>query len=89
MLFYVGGTSNNPEAPDFSLWGNLLTDLGRTKAYSGNSEIISALLYSISQIILGILFIPAAIVLPYYFNDSKLDKWLSYIGSFCLSVVEF
>ena len=85
-LFYAGGTSTNPGAPGYSLWANFFGDLGRTKAYSGKSNTVSSLLYSISQIMLGILFIPAAIVLPYYFKDSKFDKWLSYIGSFCLTV---
>lgn len=86
MLFYAGGTSTNPGAPGYSLWANFIGDLGRTKAYSGKSNTVSSLLYSISQIILGILFIPAAIILPYYFKDTKFDKWLSYIGSFCLSI---
>ena len=77
MLFYAGGTSTNPGAPGYSLWANFIGDLGRTKAYSGKSNTVSSLLYSISQIILGILFIPAAIILPYYFKDTKFDKWLS------------
>ena len=88
MLFYAGGTSTNPGAPGFSLWANFIGDLGRTKAYSGKSNTISSLIYSISQIMLGIIFIPAAIVLPYFFKeDTKFDKWLSYIGSFCVSIV--
>ncbi len=86
MIFYAGATSTNPGAPGFSLWANFITDLGRNKSFSGRSNITSSLLYSISQIILGLLFIPAAIILPYYFKDTKFDKWLSYIGSFCLSV---
>jgi hypothetical protein len=85
MLFYTGGTSTNPGAPGYSLWGNSIGDLGRTKAYSGNSNTVSFVLYSIRQITLGILFIPAVLVLPYYFNDTNDEKWLSYIGAFCLS----
>ena len=86
MLFYAGGTSTNPGAPGYSLWANFIGDLGRTKAYSGESNIISSLIYSISQIMLGILFIAVAIVLPYFFTDTKFDKWLSYIGSFFLTI---
>jgi len=86
MLFYTGGTSTNSGAPGFSLWANSISDLGRTKAFSGKSNTASSLLYSISQIIFGIFFVPAAIILPYYFKDTKFDKWLSYVGSFCLSV---
>lgn len=86
MFFYAGGTSKNPGNPGYSLWANFIDDLGRTKAYSGKNNIISSLLYSISQIMLGILFIPAALILPYFFKDTKFDKWLSYIGSFCLGV---
>ena len=88
MLFYAGGTSTNPGAPGFSLWGNLIIDLGRTKAYSGKSNTVSSLIYSISLIMFGILIVPAAIVIPYFFKeDTKFDKWLSYIGSFFLIIV--
>ena len=84
MLFYAGGTSTNPGAPGFSLWANFIGDLGRTKAYSGKSNTVSSLIYNISQIMFGIILILAAMVLPYFFKeDTKFDKWLSYIGSFC------
>ena len=86
MLFYPGGTSINPGAPGYSLWANFIGDLGRTKAYSGMSNTVSSLIYSISQIMLGIIFIPLAIILPYFFTDTKFDKWLSYIGSFFLII---
>lgn len=86
MLFYAGGTLGNPGAPGYSLWVNFIGDLGRTTAYSGNSNTVSSLIYSTSQIILGIIFIPSGIVLPYFFTDSKFDKWLSYIGSFFLTI---
>lgn len=86
MLFYAGGTSTNPGAPGYSLWANFIGDLGRTEAYSGESNTISSLIYSISQILLGIIFILAAIVMPYFFTDTKFDKWLSYIGSFFLTI---
>jgi len=87
ILFYAGGTSTNPGASGYSLWANSIGDLGRTKAYSGESNTVSFIIYSISQIMLGIIFIPAAILLPYFFKeDTKFDKWLSYIGSFCLSI---
>ena len=86
MLFYTGGTSTNPGAPGYSLWANFIGDLGRTKAYSGKSNTVSSQIYSISQIMLGIIFIPAPILLPYFFKeDTKFDKWLSYIGSYCVS----
>ena len=88
MLFYAGGTSSNPGASGYSLWANSIADLGRTKAYSGKSNTVSSLIYSISQIMLGIIFIPAPILLPYFFKeDTKFDKWLSYIGSFCVSIL--
>ena len=62
MLFYAGGTSTNPGAPGYSLWANFIGDLGRTKAYSGKSNTVSSLIYSISQIILSMIFIIIAFV---------------------------
>ena len=86
VSFYAGGTSTNPGAPGYSLWANFIGDLGRTKAYSGKSNTVSSLIYSISQIILSMIFIIIAFVLPYFFTDTKFDKWLSYIGSFFMII---
>ena len=87
MLFYAGGTSTNPEAPGYSLWANSFVDLGRTKAYSGKSNTVSSLIYSIGQIMLGMIFILVAIAIPYFFTNTKFDKSLSYIGSFFFIIV--
>jgi hypothetical membrane protein len=82
MLFYAGGTGDNPNIKGYSFWKNSLSDLGRTVAYSGQTNIISMIIFTITLSLWGFSLIPFFSVLPNYANEDSIDKKLSYIGSF-------
>lgn len=82
MLLYQGGTINNPNISGYSFFHNFLSDLGRYKAWSGKTNIISLVIFTISYSIFSISFLIYFIIMPYFFNEKKLEKYLSIIGSF-------
>lgn len=81
MLFYQGGTITNPNIPGYSFFHNFFSDLGRTKAWSGKSNVISYVIFTITLTIFGISFLLYFITMPYFFVERKLEKYLSIIGS--------
>ena len=58
MLFYTGGTADNPNIDGYSFWGNTISDSGRTISYSGKSNTISMILLSTALILFAITTIP-------------------------------
>ena len=58
MIFYPGGTFSDPNTNGYSFFGNLFSDLGRYIAHSGESNLISCLMYNSSLFIMGVLLIP-------------------------------
>jgi len=83
MLFYTGGTADNPNIDGYSFWGNTISDSGRTTAYSGKSNTISMILLSTALILFAITTIPFFLALRYFFIEVKIEKKLSTIGSIC------
>lgn len=81
MLFYTGGSSVDHNSEGYSIAYNLLSDLGRTVAYSGNSNIISSLIYNISLLSMGCLLIPFFIAMPKFLRLDSDTKWFSIPGS--------
>ncbi len=81
MLFYAGGTAENPNIQGYSFWGNTLSDSGRTIAYSGKINTTSMILFSIALSLWAISIIPFFIALRTLFNEGNLEKNLSTIGS--------
>ena len=81
MFFYPGGTFDNPNTAKYSFWRNLFSDLGRTIAYSGKSNLISFLIYNISLFLLGLLLIPYFIGMFYYFQEAEIGKGFIKAGS--------
>ncbi|TFG03201.1 MAG: hypothetical protein EU539_12495 [Promethearchaeota archaeon] len=81
MLFYAGGTYNNPSNQGYSFWENSLSDLGRTVAYSGKENTISLILFSFTLFLWGFSLIPFFMILPKLFIENDLEKKLSIIGS--------
>jgi len=81
MLFYAGGTYINPDAPGYSFWANYLSDIGRSKAYSGKDNTVSMILYSIALSFWAVSFIPFFLALRSLFTEGKLERILSTIGS--------
>ena len=81
MLFYAGGTEDNPNIAGYSFWGNSLSDLGRTVAYSGQTNTISMIIFSITLTIWAISIIPFFIVLPNLSEEGTVEKKLSLVGT--------
>lgn len=81
MIFYTGGTDSNHLSPGYSFWENLLSDLGRIYAYSGQLNIISSTLYNISLFMMGAFLVPYFLVVPSYFKGLKEARWFSIAGS--------
>ncbi|MFX0065447.1 MAG: DUF998 domain-containing protein [Candidatus Hermodarchaeota archaeon] len=81
MLFYAGGTVDDPTAPGFSLWTSFLSDLGRLTAYSGLPNLVSALLFNVSLFLMGAFLIPYFLAVPYFFRGLREARWFSIAGS--------
>ncbi len=81
MLFYAGGSLNNPEAQGYSFWTNFLSDLGRTRSYSGKPNTISSILFTIAYLLFAILLIPFLLAVPHFFDGNQREKRLSKLGS--------
>ncbi|MFX0106013.1 MAG: hypothetical protein ACFE75_11045, partial [Candidatus Hodarchaeota archaeon] len=81
MLFYPGGTFSDPNTVGYSMFLNLFSDLGRYIAHSGESNLISFLIYNISLFLMGVLFIPYFIAFPHFFIEKGKGRGYSIVGS--------
>ena len=81
MFFYTGGTGSNPSSPGYAFFENLLSDLGRLYAYSGQFNLESCVIYNISLFLMGALLIPYFIAVPNFFKGLKEAKWFCIAGS--------
>ena len=57
MMFYTGGNINNPDYDGYSFIRNFFSDLGRRYSLSGESNLISCVLFNSSLTIVGLTFI--------------------------------
>jgi hypothetical protein len=96
MFFYAGGTYLDPNVPGYSFFSNFISDIGRIVAYSGESNFIAFLFFSIAFFIVGVSLIPAFIAFPGFFKNNRNLKLISIIGSvfgiftaFCFSGITF
>ena len=81
MIFYPGGTFSDPNTVGYSFFRNLFSDLGRFTAHSGDSNLVSFVMYNISLFLLGVLLIPNFFAFPYIFSEKEEGKGYSKIGS--------
>jgi len=81
MFFYPGGTFSDPNTVGYSFFRNLFSDLGRYTAHSGESNLISFLIYNISLFLMGVLFIPYFVAFPRFFIEKGMGKGYSIAGS--------
>ena len=86
MIFYAGGTRDNPALLGYSFWGNTISDSGRTIAWSGVINITSMVFLSTALIVFAIFFIPFYLILSKLFSEGKIEKYASKIG-FVLGVI--
>lgn len=96
MLFYAGGTYIDPNSPGYSFFLNFFSDIGRTIAHSGDSNLIAYILFSIAFFSVGITLIPSFLAFPKFFSGTKIIKWISIFGTvlgiltaFCFSGITF
>ncbi|MHA1488293.1 MAG: hypothetical protein ACTSRI_01405 [Promethearchaeota archaeon] len=81
MIFFGGGTRDDPTLPGYTFWFNTFSDLGRLVAYNGFLNITSMVLFSIAYFIIAITFIPFYLVFPDIFPEDSIEKKLTKIGS--------
>ena len=80
MIFYAGGTRDNPALIGYSFWGNTISDSGRIIAWSGLLNTTSMVFLSASLIVYAIFFIPFYIIVSKLFSEGKIEKYASKIG---------
>ena len=81
MVFYPGGTPNNPNTHGYTFWENWLSDLGLIKSHSGENNIVSMILFTTALTFWGVSLIPFFLALRSLFTEGNLEKILSTIGS--------
>ncbi len=81
IRYYPGGHIYDPYTTDFNFLLNPLSDLGRVQAYNGGMNVISRILYSIALTLLAINSLIYYSIIWRFFQESKLTKILSRIGS--------
>ena len=88
--FYSGGNIHDPFQIGYSITHNFLSDLGGYKSHSGQSNIVSALLFNISMIMFVFVGI-AFLFVPRLFKENNTNYFLAILGSgfFFLGTVFF
>ncbi len=86
MIFYAGGTIFNHFLPGYSFWFNYISDLGMTIAWSGASNLISKVLFSIAILIMSITMFFSFLAMTFLFMRSKKTKWFSIFGT-CFALI--
>ncbi len=81
MIFYSGGTHQNPELEYYKFTQNYFSDLGRTITMDGTQNFFSSFIFNNSLLMIGILFILFFYHLPNLFVDNNISHNLSRIGS--------
>lgn len=81
MFYYEGGTYTDPLSQGYSFWYNYFSDLGRIIAHSGNPNMISFILFTVTLSVWGISQVPFYIAFQSFFKNNSKMKWLSIFGS--------
>jgi len=71
ISMYTGGTYLNNSNPGYSMGFNFLSDLGRTISFSNNNNLISSLLFNVSLILAGIVFVMFFYKVQYVFQKEQ------------------
>jgi hypothetical protein len=82
MFYYEGGTYTDPLSEGYQFWYNYFSDLGRIVAHSGNLNIISFVLFTITLSVWGVTQIPFYFVFQDFFKRNRKMRILSILGSF-------
>jgi len=79
MLFYPGGTQIDPSTIGYSFFLNYFSDLGNTITYSGESNLPSLILFSISLTIFSLSY-SFFFIISWQKRERKSDKFLYTLG---------
>lgn len=82
MLFYTGGTYRDPTTEGYSFFMNFFSDIGRTVAHSGDSNLISFIFFSLAFFLVGTMLIPMFLAFPSFFSKKTNTWWVSISGSY-------
>jgi hypothetical protein len=81
MLVYPGGTKSDHPTPAYSFLQNFFSDLGRTEAWSGESNSISMVLFITALSLAGTMLAMFFVVLAQFFNQPSWTKWIGRLGA--------
>ena len=81
MLLYPGGTKTDHSTPGYSFFQNFFSDLGLTKAWSGESNSLSSVLFIVALSLAGAMLALFFVAFAQFFNQSFRGKLLSRLGS--------
>jgi len=81
MLLYGGGTSSDPTVGSYTFSQNFFSDLGMVRAYSGQPNTFSLLLFASALLLMGIPLIIFFAIMPGYFTGTRLQRTASRVGS--------
>ena len=80
MIFYPGGTINDPNTIGYTFTENFFSDLGNSISYSGKSNTISFILFNFSLSLCGLTFIILFYLIKPAFNPSLLTFLATLFG---------
>ena len=72
MLLYAGGNINDHNQEGYSFIRNFFSDLGRRYSFTGESNLVSCVLFNLSLSIIGITFVMLFYRIKSFFLDNKL-----------------
>jgi len=81
MLIYPGGTEADHSTAGYSFFQNFFSDLGRTEAWSGESNPISMGLFIAALSLAGAMLAMFFVVLAQFFNQPSWTKWIGRLGA--------
>lgn len=80
MVFYPGGTWNNPQLDNYRFFQNFFSDLGMWTTPGGRPNSVSAVLFFIALTSAGLGLILFFLTFPRFFAHKRLTKWASWLG---------
>lgn len=96
MLFYAGGTYQDPSIESYSFFMNFFSDIGRTVAHSGESNLPAFVFFSLAFFLVGMFLLPMFLAFPNFFEKRSIEQRISIGGSilgifsaFCFSGITF
>lgn len=73
-FFYQGGSHADPNNPGYSFMWNYVSDLGRTISISGDLNLISRVIFTVTLVIVGFSAFSYSIVISNFYKRTTLSK---------------